>query len=287
MRYFIQYSTPARAQIFSLMVDSSIGIPSPDLQLVTTLGADHLHLASKLVTRLNDYLQELALPEPDMPRETLALPSTDEFPEPVRESIRRFLERHCSTPSYGDWGWHGPIYSSLDYADRLGEPRTADELYAVMTSHGTDLVTSERPVLPLRLENYVDRDLEPQVRWSIEPRTGEPDVGYDDVDPARWAHLDGLKPQTTWTSWIVGKLDARRNPVERSLREGIELAMEATSRGRAVRIHSVTVWVVDERDSDGFPRSSHGSHGWVVEIFEDAIDDRTYTDEEEDRSTEA
>ena len=282
MRYFIKYSTPSRAQIFALTVDSSEGTPGPDLQLVTTLGSDHLHLASDLVLRLNNYLQQLALPDPDMPRETLAVPSTSEFPEPVSDSIRRFLEKHCSTPSYGDWSWHGPIYSSVDYADRLDEPCTADELYAVMAANGKDLVTHGRGALPLRVENYVNRALGSEIRWGIEPRTDEPDVGYDDMDAARWTHPGGLRPHTTWTSWVVGKLDARANPVERPLREGVEVAMEASEKGHSVRIHSVTVWVVDERDDQGYPKSSHGSHGWVVEAFEAPLDDRTYTYDEND-----
>ncbi|MFD9551678.1 hypothetical protein ACFWBG_30215 [Nocardia salmonicida] len=287
MRYFIKYSTPTRAQIFALTVDSTEGTPGPDLQLVTTLGAEHLHSASSLVRRLNEYLQKLALPDPEMPRETVALPSMKGLPEPVSESIRRFLEKYCGTPSYGDWSWHGPIYSSVDYAERLDEPCTAEELYTVLRSNGTDLATPGKQALPLRLQNYVDRGYEPNTRWSIEPRTDEPDVGYDDADSARWTHPAGLTPQTTWTSWVVGKLDTRDNPVERPLREGVDVAMQACGKGQAVRIHSVTVWVVDERDGEGYPTSAHGSHGWVVEVFDAPIEDRTYTDEDEDEDSSA
>jgi hypothetical protein len=81
---------------------------------------------------------------------------------------------------------------------------------------------------------------------------------------------------------VVGKLDARANPVERPLGEGAEIAMKVSGKGQSVRIHSVTVWVVDERDDQGYTTSSHGCHGWVVGAFEVSLDDRTYIYDDQD-----
>ncbi|MFC9896110.1 hypothetical protein ACFVMC_20685 [Nocardia sp. NPDC127579] len=281
MLYFIAYPTSARTQIFALSIDSTAGIPAPNLELVTTVGGDHLGLVPDLLNSLNHYLQTQAHPDEDMQtREEPMHPDLDMFPEAVARSIRRYLESKCATPSYGEWSWRGPIYSVPDYVDRLRSPQDTADLYEFMRGPNPGEVE-----LPVRLENAIETRWRGGKYWDLDGRTDTPDVGYDDPRPGRWSYPDGLTPEMVWTSWIIGELNEKHELIERKLRDGVQLAMAAHDADKRVRIHPVTVWIQNaERDEDGFSTGGIGSNGWIVEVFDSPITDYTDLDEEEETS---
>lgn len=274
MRYFTTYQTQARAQIFAISVDSKEGAPARDLELVTTVGTNHLGLVPDLLNRLNQFMQYQAHPDEDLAvRAPLEPPDLEMFPTPVADSIRRYLETRCATPLYGEWGWRGPIYSVPDYVDRLRRPRTADDLLEFM--HGPD---HDEVELPVRLENVT---VDSERYWALDGRTAAPDVGYDDSAPSRWRRPDGVSAEMIWTSWVVGELDENRNPMKRSLQEGVRLAVAASDAGKRVRIHPVTVWVQNlERDEDGYSTGAAGTSSWIVEVLDAPISDYSFDEED-------
>ncbi|MFD6451365.1 hypothetical protein ACFWF3_11325 [Nocardia sp. NPDC060220] len=277
MRYFLAHPTLSRTQIFAVSIDSTVGIPD-ELELVTTVGTDHLDLVPDLVSRLNQFIQEQAQPDDDFAvRAELTHPDLGMFPKAVSDSIRRYLETRCTTPFYGDWSWRGPIHSVPDYVDQLQRPRGIDELYEFMRGPNSGEVE-----LPVRLENAIESTWRGGKYWELDGRTATPDIAYDEPRPGRWPHVDGLNPEIVWTSWKIGELDDKSELVESNLRDGVQLATKAHDAGKYVRIHPVTVWVQDaERDEHGYSTGGHGQGGWVVEVFNAPIPDYTDLDKEE------
>jgi hypothetical protein len=283
IKRFVAYRTSVKAQIYGLHIDET-GCPGIELELMTSVGIDHLAHVDRLVSELNSYL---AHPDPDAEGwndcdgflESHDLPTVlADFPTPVAESVRRFLEKRCTESRLGEYGPDGDlIFSIPDYVQQLGKiENDVDELLAVLRDPD--------PAVAVRLENVAPDDPRRYGDWRPDARTVAPEVSYDDPRPGRWAYPLGLVPNVTWCDWIIGEIepDDEDRPRGRDLLEGLALVVEAHRAGKLARIHPVTVWVYNSRNEDGELDGGTGTSGWVIEVFDAPIESAYDDTDDED-----
>jgi hypothetical protein len=228
---FIAHASPGRTRVFALVRD-----PYDELEAVTTLGADDLHLTTELVDALNCFLYD---------REEAALDSLLEvFPKPVRMAVRQYVKNKCA-PIMGAFNECGPIEVVRG---------------AVYFSAGSDaleeyLDAAQMIGLGVRISNQRSEDGD--VGWDLQLLSDEVSVPAS-AEPRTWELPSDVKLLQTWTS---AQLLQGQGPVSSAL----SVAEAASSQGHRVRIHTLLHSDLDV-DFEG-----SGSSEFVVDIFDAPI----------------
>ncbi|MGW6739308.1 hypothetical protein ACWGDX_00955 [Streptomyces sp. NPDC055025] len=181
-----------------------------ELEAVTTLGGDDLHLTGEVVDALNCFLAD---------RDETALDvALARLPKPVRMAAHHYLRTKC-TPMLGAFTEVGPVevvrtavyFSEID-----------DELEEYLESAYTI-------GLGIRMSN--ERGSDGRVDWVVQVLSDEVFVAAS-AEPRTWALPDGAKLLHTWTS---RQLASGVGPVRSALNE----ALNASGQGRWVRVHTL------------------------------------------------
>ncbi|MFE9459501.1 hypothetical protein [Streptomyces californicus] len=210
--------------------------PGGELEAVTTLGAGDLHLTGELVSALNSFLYD---------RDDSALGKVlDRLPKPVRMATQQFLKDKCA-PVMGAFTECGPV-EVVREAVFFG--RIDEELEEYLES-------AYMIGLGIRMSNERQRD--GGVGWVIHLLSDEVSVPAS-AEPRTWAVPAGANLARTWTSkQQVGGA----GPV----RGALQVAEEATTQGRWVRIHTL----LHSRYDVDFEGS--GTSEFVVDVFDAPI----------------
>ncbi|MBY8889340.1 hypothetical protein K7472_31530 [Streptomyces sp. PTM05] len=224
--------------MFALVKD-----PHDQLEVVTTLGADDLHLTTELVNALNGFLSDRD--------ETVLETLLDVFPIPVSMAVQQYVKNKCA-PVLGAFNGYGPI-------DVVRE--------AVYFSRGSDdleeyLDSAYMIGLGVRVSNQRSEDGD--VGWDLQLLSDEVSVPAS-AEPRTWELPSDVKLLKTWTS---AQLLDSCGPVGSAL----SVAEGASDQGRWVRIHTL---LHSDRDIE-FEGS--GTSEFVVDIF-DAPIPLEYSDE--------
>jgi hypothetical protein len=228
---FTAHTSPGRSRVFALVKDSY-----DQLEAVTTLGADDLHLTTELVDALNCFLYD---------RDEVALNSLLEvFPKPVRMAVQQYVKNKCA-PVMGAFNECGPIDVVRG---------------AVYFSGGSDdleeyLDGAYMIGLGVRVSNQRSEDGD--VGWVLQLLSDEVSVPAS-AEPRAWELPSDVKLLQTWTS---AQLLEVRGPVSSAL----SVAEAASSQGQWVRIHTLLHSDLDV-DFEG-----SGSSEFVVDIFDAPI----------------
>lgn len=203
---------------------------------MTTLGAGDLHLTEEVVDALNGFLAD---------RDDTALEVVlNRLPKPVCMAVQQYLKEKCP-PVLGAFTEFGPIdvvRPAVCFRD------IDDELEEYL--EGAYMIG-----LGIRMSN--ERDSEGGVEWVMQLLSDEVSVPAS-AEPRTWELPEEAKLLRTWTSkQRVGRV----GPV----RSALDVAEEASAKGRWVRIHTL---LHSDRDVD-FEGS--GTSEFVVDIFDAPI----------------
>ncbi|GHH05013.1 hypothetical protein [Streptomyces rubradiris] len=228
---FIAHTSPARSRVFALVKE-----PHEQLEAVTALGAEDLHLTEELVGGLNSYLAD---------RDDAALQAVlDRVPKAVSMAARQYLKERCA-PELGAFTGYGPvdIVREAVYFHRLD-----DELREFLDG---------AYMIGLGIRMWNERRGDGDVNWVVQLRSDEVSVPAS-AEPRTWALPAGTRLVNTWTSQEpLGNL----GPV----RGALVVAEAASAEGRRVRIHTL---LRSDRDVDF---EGNGTSEFVVDVFDAPI----------------
>lgn len=228
---FIAHTSPGRSRVFALVRGSR-----DELEAVTTLGGDDLHLTGEVVDALNRFLAD---------RDETALDLVlERLPKPVLMAAHHYLRTKC-TPMLGAFTEAGPVevirtavfFRNID-----------DELEEYLESAYTI-------GLGIRMSN--ERRSDGRVDWVMQVLSDEVSVAAS-AEARTWVLPDGAKLLHTWTS---RQLTSDAGPVRSALKE----AQNASGQGRWVRVHTL---LHSYRDVD-FEGS--GTSEFTVDVFDAPI----------------
>ncbi|MEU1006378.1 hypothetical protein [Streptomyces tibetensis] len=210
--------------------------PRDELEAVTTLGADDLHLTGEVVDALNCFLAD---------RDETALDSVlDCLPKPVRMGVQQYLRTKC-TSTLGAFTEVGPV-EVVRPAVYFG--KADDELEEYLES-------AYMIGLGIRMSN--ERSSGGRVDWVVQLLSDEVSVPAS-AEPRTWALPADTKLLHTWTSQ---QLTTGIGPVRSALNE----AQNASAQGRWVRIHTL---LHSYRDVD---YEGRGTSEFTVDVFDAPI----------------
>lgn len=228
---FIAHTSPGRSRVFAL-----VRSPADELEAVTTLGAGDLHLTGELVSALNSFLYD---------RDDSALGKVlDRVPKPVRMAAQQYLRNRCE-PVMGAFTEYGPV-------EVVREAVYFSQIDAELEEY---LESAYMIGLGIRMSNERLRD--GGVGWVIRLLNDEVSVRAS-AEPRTWALPEGAKLVRTWTS---RQMTGSVSPV----RGALQVAVDATDRGRWVRIHTL----LHSRYDVDFEGS--GTSEFVVDVFDSPI----------------
>jgi hypothetical protein len=228
---FIAHTSPGRSKVFALVRG-----PRDELEAVTTLGGEDLHLTGEVVGALNCFLADRNETALDVVLECL--------PKPVRMGVQHYLSSKCP-PTLGTFTEVGPV-EVVRPAVYFG--KIDDELEEYLES-------AYMIGLGIRMSNA--RTSDGRVEWVVQLLSDEVSVPAS-AEPRTWALPAGTKLLNTWTS---GQRPAGIGPVRGALNE----AQNASTQGRWVRIHTL---LHSYRDVDF---EGCGTSEFTVDVFDAPI----------------
>jgi hypothetical protein len=225
---FIAHTSPGRSRVFAL-----VRRPGDDLEAVVTLGSSDLHLTGDLVGALNSFLYD---------RDESALEKVlDRVPKAVRMAAQQYLRDKCP-PVMGAFTEYGPVEVVRDAVYFGGiDDDIAEYLEGAYT-------------IGLGIRMWNERKHHGGVGWVIQLLSDEVSVPAN-AELRTWSVPAGVKLLRTWTSkQQLGSV----GPV----RGALQVAEEATTQGRWVRIHTLlhSRYAVDFQGS--------GASEFVVDVLD-------------------